>query len=73
MAVAQKGYDVQGNLANKNGQLYSFDYGNRLRTVPNKEAYRYDGLGRRVQTTKTDGSQTLWQHRPHRSGFMRRA
>ncbi|KAF1707785.1 RHS repeat domain-containing protein [Pseudoxanthomonas sacheonensis] len=51
-----------GNLANKNGQLYSFDYGNRLREVPGKETYRYDGLGRRVQTTKIDGSQTLWQY-----------
>ena len=57
------GYDPQGNLANKNGQLYDFDYGNRLRIVQGKESYRYDGLGRRVQTTKTDGSQTtLWQY-----------
>jgi len=56
-------YDPQGNLANKNGQLYEFDYGNRLRNVPGKESYRYDGLGRRVQTTKTGGSQTtLWQY-----------
>ena len=57
------GYDAQGNLANKNGQLYEFDYGNRLRNVPNKESYRYDGLGRRVQTAKADGSRTtLWQY-----------
>ncbi|MDQ3524605.1 MAG: RHS repeat protein [Chloroflexota bacterium] len=42
------GYDVQGNLANKNGQAYNFDYGNRLRSVTNKEHYRYDGQGRRV-------------------------
>jgi RHS repeat-associated protein len=46
------GYDVQGNLANKNGQTYAFDYGNRLRHAsPNGsevEAYRYDGHGRRV-------------------------
>ncbi|HEX7801785.1 MAG TPA: RHS repeat-associated core domain-containing protein [Pseudoxanthomonas sp.] len=55
-------YDVQGNLANKNGQLYDFTYGNRLRTVPNKEAYLYDGHGRRVQATKIDGSKTLWQY-----------
>lgn len=41
-------YDVQGNLANKNGQIYSFDYGNRLREASGKEAYRYDGHGRRV-------------------------
>ena len=42
------GYDAQGNLANKNGQLYNFDYGNRLRETAGKEWYRYDGHGRRV-------------------------
>lgn len=41
-------YDVQGNLANKNGQAFEFDYGNRLRNVPGKEWYAYDGQGRRV-------------------------
>jgi len=41
-------YDPQGNLAQKNAQVYQFDYGNRLRNVPNKESYRYDGHGRRV-------------------------
>jgi RHS repeat-associated protein len=41
-------YDPQGNLSNKNGQIYQFDYGNRLRIVNLKETYRYDGLGRRV-------------------------
>ncbi len=41
-------YDPQGNLHNKNGQTYHFDYGNRLREVIGKEYYRYDGLGRRV-------------------------
>ena len=56
-------YDLQGNLYNKNGQIHSFDYGNRLRDVPGKESYGYDGLGRRVQTTKTDGSKTtLWHY-----------
>ena len=24
-------YDAQGNVRNKNGQLYDFDFGNRLR------------------------------------------
>ncbi|UHQ22625.1 Ig-like domain-containing protein [Lysobacter sp. 5GHs7-4] len=43
------GYDPQGNLSNKNGQEYLFDFGNRLRKVTDKEAYRYDGQGRRVQ------------------------
>ncbi len=41
-------YDPQGNVQNKNGQIHDFDFGNRLRAVVNKEAYRYDGLGRRV-------------------------
>ncbi len=41
-------YDPQGNLAQKNAQVYQFDFGNRLRNVPNKEFYRYDGHGRRV-------------------------
>lgn len=42
------GYDAQGNLANKNGQLYEFDHGNRLRKVAGIESYRYDAYGRRV-------------------------
>jgi RHS repeat-associated protein len=42
------GYDPQGNINNKNGQGYDFDYGNRLRGVTGKEYYRYDGLGRRI-------------------------
>lgn len=42
------GYDAQGNLENKNGQAYQFDYGNRLRAVVGKEIYRYDAHGRRT-------------------------
>ncbi len=41
-------YDLQGNLQNKNGQSYVFDYGNRLRVVTGKEHYRYDAHGRRI-------------------------
>lgn len=51
-AVVGLGYDPQGNLQNKNGRTYHFDYGNRLRTVHEGptylEGYRYDGHGRRV-------------------------
>ena len=62
-SVVGLGYDLQGNVSNKNGQTYDFDYGNRLRTVTGKESYRYDGLGRRVQSTATDGSKTTtWQY-----------
>jgi YD repeat-containing protein len=42
------GYDAQGNVVNRNGQLFDFDYGNRLRLATNKESYRYDANGRRV-------------------------
>lgn len=51
-SVVGLGYDAQGNLTNKNGQLYAFDYGNRLRSVHGKEAYRYDAHGRRTQADR---------------------
>jgi RHS repeat-associated protein len=51
-SVTGLGYDVQGNLQNKNGRTFNFDYGNRLRTIADGatmvEAYRYDGHGRRI-------------------------
>lgn len=52
-------YDVQGNLANKNGQAYLFDYGNRLRSIVNKENYRYDGHGRRVLAWEVASTQSI--------------
>jgi RHS repeat-associated protein len=58
--VVSLGYDAQGNLASKNDQSYDFDYGNRLKNVPGKEWYQYDGLGRRVKTGKADGRVVLW-------------
>lgn len=48
-------YDVQGNLSNKNGQAYQFDFGNRLREVPGKGGYHYDGHGRRILAWKEVG------------------
>lgn len=51
MSVVGLGYDPQGNLANNNGQIYRFDYGNRLREATGKEQYRYDGHGRRIQAS----------------------
>jgi RHS repeat-associated protein len=53
-------YDVQGNLANKNGQLYDFDFGNRLLDVQSKENYRYDALGRRVYSYSNNYA--VWQY-----------
>ncbi|SDY65097.1 RHS repeat-associated core domain-containing protein [Lysobacter sp. yr284] len=55
-SVIGLGYDDQGNLFNKNGQEYHFDYGNRLRRVVGKEVYRYDAHGRRTWTQRiSDG------------------
>ena len=69
-SVIGLGYDVQGNLANKNGVLYGFDYGNRLRSG-GPETYRYDAYGRRVRSINATGGilyslygqagQLLWQ------------
>ncbi|HEY0659730.1 MAG TPA: RHS repeat-associated core domain-containing protein [Lysobacter sp.] len=52
-------YDEQGNLKDKNGTKFGFDFGNRLRTTgtnadPDSIAtYVYDGLGRRVRDFTT--------------------
>ncbi|WP_181902791.1 RHS repeat protein [Lysobacter soli] len=43
------GYDVQGNVQNKSGDAFQFDFGNRLRSVAGKEAYWYDAYGRRAR------------------------
>ena len=56
--VVGLGYDLQGNLANRNGTLYGFDYGNRLRGV-GTERYRYDAWGRRTQTASAIDSDTI--------------
>lgn len=37
-------YDVQGNLGNKIGRTYGFDFGNRLLTTDGLEWCRYDGM-----------------------------
>ncbi len=52
------GYDVQGNVANKSGHLYAFDFGNRLRESSKTNAverYRYDAHGRRVLASRVAG------------------
>lgn len=53
-SVVGMSYDVQGNVSNKSGAVYTFDFGNRLRSwkptsVSPLETYFYDGLGRRVR------------------------
>ncbi len=49
------GYDVRGNVIKKNGNLFVFDHGNRLRTAQGTDTYRYDAQGRRVRTAGADG------------------
>jgi hypothetical protein len=65
------GYDAQGNLANWNGKVHNFDYGNRLRSVTDVESYRYDAHGRRIRawtpsagllySLYSQSGQLLWQ------------
>ncbi len=55
-SVAGMSYDAQGNLANKNGVVHDFDFGNRLREVVGKAGYHYDGHGRRILTWRPDDS-----------------
>lgn len=52
-------YDVQGNLALKNGQAFVFDSGNRLRQALSRESYRYDGHGRRIQSSDVEKGEIL--------------
>ena len=55
--TATFGYDVQGNLASRNGVGYTFDAGNRLRNVTGEEGgYAYDAWGRRVAQTDVSGT-----------------
>lgn len=53
-------YDLQGNLALRNGSRFTFDYGNRLAQVAGKESYRYDRHGRRALSLAADGGGTIW-------------
>ncbi|MDI9273147.1 RHS repeat protein [Stenotrophomonas sp. PFBMAA-4] len=48
-------YDAQGNLASRNGQIFRFDFGNRLREVVGSEEYAYDANGRRVLSKAAGG------------------
>jgi RHS repeat-associated protein len=46
------GYNVAGDVTNKNTQAYTFDAAHRLLSVPGVADYVYDGHGRRVKETK---------------------
>lgn len=59
-SVIGLGYDVQGNLKNKNGKVYDFDFGNRLRGVNGVASYVYDAAGRRVRDYTTASKYSLY-------------
>lgn len=59
------GYDAQGNTISKGTQTFAFDSSNRMNSAmvlsgAGSQVYRYDGLGRRVQTTDPDSKATYW-------------
>lgn len=61
------GYDEQGNVNNKNGAIYDFDYGNRLRSS-DTEWYAYDAHGRRIlncNATACDYQQYAFDGKPY--------
>ncbi len=53
-------YDEQGNLKNKSGTNFRFDYGNRLREVVGRANYLYDGAGRRVLDFTTGAKRSFY-------------
>lgn len=59
-SVIGLGYDVQGNLNNKNGKVFDFDFGNRLRGVNGIASYVYDVAGRRVRDYTTASKYSLY-------------
>jgi RHS repeat-associated protein len=63
------GYDADGNVISKGSQTFTFDGANRMSTASTisgtagLQSYRYDGMGRRVQTTDpgtTNPPSTYW-------------
>lgn len=63
-------YGVQGNLSNRNGQAFNFDYGNRLRGAVGIESYRYDAHGRRIASIDAAGATILSMY--GQDGVLRR-
>ena len=61
-------YDLNGNVTGRGAQGYYFDLGNRLQLAHGKASYRYDGLGRRIHTSSSDG--TVMLHYYSQSGQL---
>ena len=58
-ALTNYAYDPQGNITTKGGQNYWFDIGNRMWKSSLGGTYVYDGHGRRVFITSTDGTKSM--------------
>ncbi|MBL8279602.1 MAG: RHS repeat protein [Pelomonas sp.] len=56
---ANYGFDARGNLTAKGAQTFGFDLGNRMSWSSLGGSYAYDGLGRRIKVTSSDGSTRL--------------
>jgi RHS repeat-associated protein len=48
-------YDSQGNVKQRNAQVYVFDMANRMKSATGKATYKYDGFGHRVSVVGSDG------------------
>lgn len=55
-AVTAYVYDTQGNITARGTQGFYFDQGNRLQLANGVASYTYDGLGRRINISASDGS-----------------
>ena len=63
------GYDANGNVTSKNTQDFTFDAANRMASAEvlsgiGVQSYRYDGAGRRTQSTDpgSSGATTYWMY-----------
>ena len=49
------GYDVRGNVTQRNSQVFEYDLANRMKRAVGRATYTYDGFKRRVSVVGTDG------------------
>ena len=47
------GYDDEGQLNDKDGTSYAFDYEHRLKSISSSFSYSYDGMGKRLKAVRS--------------------
>lgn len=52
-------YDEQGNVKQRNGTKFAFDFGNRLKQIVGSQRYHYDASGRRLVSSSALGDQDI--------------